>query len=241
MNLLDIARSAVKAVPEVYKYLSPRARVSMKVGETGDYDGYLIDIEKLVKQLYAGGIGADFKEKLRELIKKELTAAYNSAWFDLMNTEEIPDYLDAELQAAIEEQYSFVNQYYEDIVRDRGLAIGLTALLARAALWANKVPESYNNAVMLTAAEEGVKPETPIGENLMWMEGDTEKKCSTCLSLDGIVASARDWLESGLHPQMAPNDYLECGGWKCQCRLVPTLETADANAPERLSQIAAGR
>jgi hypothetical protein len=241
MDMLEIARRAVKAVPEVIPYLNRQTRQALKVGETGDYDGYLIQIESLVKELYAGEIGADFKEKLKELIKKELTDAYNSAWFDLMNTEEIPDYLDAELQAAIEEQYTFVNQYYEDIVRDRGLAIGLTALLARAALWANKVPESYNNAVMLTAAEEGVKPETAIGENLMWMEGDTEKKCSTCLALDGIVASARDWLESGLHPQMAPNEYLECGGWKCQCQLVPTMELADANAAERLSQIAAGR
>lgn len=239
--MLEIVRTAVKAVPEVYKHLSPRTRVSIKVGETGDYDGYLIDIEKLVQQLYDGKIGADFKDKLKELIKKKLSEAYNSAWFDLMDTEEIPDYLDKELQAAIEEQYQYVNQYYEDIVRDRGLAIGLAALFARAALWANKVPESYNNAVILTAAEEGVKPDTPISENLQWMEGDTDKKCSTCLSLDGIVASARDWLESGLHPQMAPNEYLECGGWKCQCRLVPTMEMADENAPERLSQIAAGR
>jgi len=241
MNLLDIARAAIKAVPQVRKYLTPRTRVALKVGETGDYDGYLIDIEKLVQQLYDSKIGADFEDKLKELIKKKLSEAYNGAWYDLMDTEDIPAYLDAELQAAIEEQYTFVNQYYEDIIRDRGLAIGVTALLARAALWANKVPESYNNAVMLIAAEEGAKPNTPIGENLIWMEGDTEKKCSTCLALDGLIASARDWMESGLHPQMAPNEYLECGGWKCQCRLLPTLETADANAAQRLSQIAAGR
>jgi hypothetical protein len=215
--------------------------MALKVGETGDYDGYFTDIKKLVEQLYNGNIGEDFEDKLKELIKKKLTEAYNSAWYEWMETEEIPDYLDEELQAAIEEQYKYANQYYKDIVEARGLAIGLTALFARAGLWANKVPESYNNAVVIIAAEEGPKPDTPITENLQWIEGDTEKKCTTCLALDGIVASARDWLESGLHPQMAPNEYLECGGWHCQCRLIPTLEVADASAPERLSQIAAGR
>lgn len=48
--------------------------------------------------------------------------------------------------------------------------------------------------------------------------------------LNGIVAYAREWNEYGIHPQSPPNDLLECGGWRCQCRLVSTAKRVTPKA-----------
>lgn len=53
--------------------------------------------------------------------------------------------------------------------------------------------------------------------------GGTVEHCEDCLRLDGQVHTGSAWYASGLYPQ---SHSLECGGWLCDCRLVPT------NAPE---------
>ena len=60
--------------------------------------------------------------------------------------------------------------------------------------------------------------------------GATEEHCATCAALDGLVAYAVDWERSGVKPQNPPNGALECGGWRCDCSLVPTKERATNNA-----------
>ena len=215
--------------------------LALKVGETGDYNEYLQSIEVLVQKLYDYGLSeSEFKEQFKALIVAQLMAAYNSAWFDTMDTDEIPDYLDEGLREEIKKQYGYVNRYYEDIVKARGLAMGIALLLSRASLWAGAVVGAYSNAILQIATVEGPKPDTPILENLVWRLGATEQHCKECYSLNGIVASAGDWGRSGFRPQMPPNEMLSCGGWRCDCSLLPSLEIADADAAERLNQIAAG-
>jgi hypothetical protein len=59
-------------------------------------------------------------------------------------------------------------------------------------------------------------------QRLRWKLGKTEDHCLTCSYLDGLVAYAAEWDESGYHPQGAPNEQLQCGGWQCDCSLEPT-------------------
>ena len=64
--------------------------------------------------------------------------------------------------------------------------------------------------------------------HLVWRLGRTEQHCSTCFALNGTVASATDWVISGIRPQAAPNARLECGGWRCDCSLDVTDEPLSA-------------
>jgi len=57
---------------------------------------------------------------------------------------------------------------------------------------------------------------------LQWNLGATEKSCKSCLKLNGKVKRASYWAENNIYPQNPPNDKLECGGWNCDCELLPT-------------------
>ena len=187
-------------------------------------------MKKLVQKLWDKDLTeTQFKEQLAEVVRIQLTNAYNAAWYDAIGEEDIPDYLDTDLQEAIKKQIEFIDEYYNDIIRDRALGIGLIALFARADLWGVRGQEGYNNAMGLIGVEDNAAP-----NNLIWIEGDTVDKCETCLSLDGIVAPASLWQELGVHPQMGDNPRLECHGWRCQCQLIVTDKPITPNARERI-------
>lgn len=104
-------------------------------------------------------------------------------------------------------------------MEDFANAVGNAAILgepiepfrARVDLWANRYNDVVNEAKLLT------KPE----DRYRWVYGDTEH-CETCAHLNGIVATATQWADSGYIPGHPPNNRLECGGWRCQCRLERT-------------------
>lgn len=58
---------------------------------------------------------------------------------------------------------------------------------------------------------------------LQWHLGATEQHCRSCLAANGQRHRARDWMRSGIMPQA---DTLECGGFYCDCSLMPTTEAA---------------
>ena len=82
---------------------------------------------------------------------------------------------------------------------------------ARAGLWAN----GYNSMVTQAKLHFGDR------DKLEWQLGATEEHCATCSQLNGIVAWAREWSEAGVKPQ---GNMLACGGWRCDCALVPTTK-----------------
>ena len=217
MFLLDYVRAAVKAVPEVIPYLNTAYK-------TQEY--FLARIEGLVSGLYSGNVGGEFIDVFANLISGQLLDAYERAYADEGYTDALPEYLQTSYQATVSNQYGFVDQFYRDIVDAKVDKTGIDPLLSRAQLWAQRWTESYNEAVRLITLDGG--------GNLVWIEGDTEKKCSTCLALDGIVASAKEWDTIGVKPQHAENRNLECGGWKCQCQLISTDKRRSPGAYGRI-------
>ena len=51
-----------------------------------------------------------------------------------------------------------------------------------------------------------------------WRFGDTIEHCRDCIELNGVTQSAAIWLLDGRVPQ---GSMLECGGYHCQCTLLP--------------------
>jgi hypothetical protein len=89
---------------------------------------------------------------------------------------------------------------------------GAEALAGRLTLWTFAVGQ---------AAHRGVLYQPPWLPDITgtWQVGDTEH-CSTCLGQDGQSRTRLEWLSlaaQGIEPQ---GRGLECGGWKCQCKIV---------------------
>lgn len=206
---------AIEKVPAVIKYLDPGVISKLRQGERKTYDYMLRQIEGLVRGVYDGNIGGQFIDTMANLISGQLTQAYQQAYEDEGYTDYfLPGYLQSSLDEMILNQYNFVDQYYRDIVDARIDNTSVQPLLSRAALWAQRWTEAYNEAKRLITLEGG--------GNMVWTLGATEEHCYSCASFDGLVASAKEWQTLGVKPQNAPNKKLECGGWKCDCSLTPT-------------------
>lgn len=55
----------------------------------------------------------------------------------------------------------------------------------------------------------------------IWELGSTEEHCTDCLALNGQIKRASEWRAAGIQPK-SPD--LECGGWNCDCELIPVPE-----------------
>jgi len=124
------------------------------------------------------------------------------------------DFTDADLDRLaerIEQEQGFMLQLADDILaaREEGKP-PLESFKARASAYANRYTDMVNEArLYFTAA----------GDRLEWIVGPTEH-CTTCAGLNGVVATSKEWEESGYRPQ--DYDSLECHGYNCKCQLVPT-------------------
>jgi hypothetical protein len=186
----------------------------VSIGALKTYDYYLGKLQSLVKTLYSGAIGGEFVPIMDNLVKGQIANAYESAWVD--SGFELPpqDYIKSAFEAMYQDQRSYIDAFYKDIVDAKIDQTPIEPLLSRAELWANQWNTAYNDGLRLVSVEMGGK--------LMWHEGDTVDKCNTCVRLDGIVMFAREWEELGVHPQGGPNPLLECQGFRCGCSLEPT-------------------
>lgn len=122
-----------------------------------------------------------------------------------------------------EEQIALANGIANELNQLPGLALRvdqnskvnkgkLTPLLDRvSSLWLDRYNDFKNRARLMACKDQ----------KLEWIYGDTEH-CTTCAALNGKVKRGSFWQTSGYQPQNPPNSALECGGWRCQCRLEPT-------------------
>lgn len=229
-DMLDYARKIADAVPGVKAYLSPRARFSIHAADPyKSYDFYLSNIERLTRTLYNNQIGGEFIDLMANLISGQFLDAYEKAYFDEGYTGELPSYLLTSYQDDVLKQYDFVDGFFRDIIDARLDGKPIDGLLSRARMWANRWNEAYQNALRAIAVENG--------GNLIWEYGDADH-CDTCRSLNGIVASAKEWEVSGLRPQ---GDMLDCHGYNCKCTLTPTKKRRSPKALDALITIAMNR
>lgn len=212
---------------------NPRGVVSTEKREVFEtyyktYDYFLSTLERLVRSVYDGNLSGEFIDIMASLIYGQLDQAYRGVW-DEEGDGEYPEYLADSFEEMYLSQFDYVDQYYRDIVDARVDETPIDPLIARAALWASRFTDAQNEARRLIALEGG--------EKLEWVEGDTLEKCSVCLALDGIVAYASTWNELGVKPQSPPNESLECGGWKCGCKLQVTDKRVTRGSRDKILSI----
>ncbi len=179
------------------------------------YDFYADALHALVEELFRGDISEDaFVSMGNQLVEDQIS----DAWFEGlavngMDIENMTDDWWTHLNGIIASEQDFLSGFAADISSASGDPNMLDGLLARADLYAQRWTDIYNQAILYSAE---------MGETFVWVLGNTEEHCESCEALDGWVATAQEWIESGVNPQMPPNDVLECGGWRCDCRLEQT-------------------
>lgn len=237
MSINNTIRKAIQAVPAVFPYLTGKARFIALIAEAEErktYDYMLSQIQGLVRGVYNNNLGGDFIDVMANVISGQMTQAYQQAFEDAGFTDMfLPEYLQASLTDMIANQYSFVDNFFRDIVDARIDGTPIAPLLQRAELWAGQWDVAYKEAAQLINIEGG--------GNLVWRKGDTEKGCTTCAALDGIVMSAREWEDLDVHPRGYPNNKLECEGGgpvnNCDCELVPTDQRRSPKAYDTVLNI----
>lgn len=233
---LDLMRFTASKHPFVPTALSVKARYLVGCGKPDmsvkDYDEIVSRMTNMIQAVYHGVLGGEFIDAMAALISRQMYLACQDAW-DIEGAgedgEPLPDYLKELADDAAVNQVDFVDGLYRDIVDAKVDEAPIGDILYRVEMWATRYTETYNAAVTKIVSENGGK--------LKWSIGATEKHCETCFALDGLVAFASEWEASGIKPQNAPNDVLECGGWLCDCSLSPTDERRTRNAMSKLEEI----
>jgi hypothetical protein len=192
------------------------------------YEYYLRTIEGLVRDLYRGDIDeGDFVGSMADLIQAQLTRAWNEGMREneLDPQEDMEPEWQAKLDEIILSEYDYVDGFAADIValskEMGGFEEGWEPLMSRAEMWANRYNDVVNQSIMITKEQK-----------LIWVYGDTDH-CGNCLHLNGIVAWSSEWEEAGVKPQ---GDMLACGGFHCQCEIVPTSNRHTRNALDAIAQ-----
>ncbi len=182
-------------------------------------------IEKLVKDLYKENITKDaFDGRMFELIDDQMRRAFNEGMrLNGLDPADITDAWREIYQNKTLSQIEFIDKFSNDILAgrtdDRSIA-AMSPYLDRVDMWSNQYPAMVEEARLVTAYPK---------DRYVWRLGATEQHCSTCASLDGVIHTAQEWLDLGLHPGQPPNGALECGGWRCDCSLEYTDEPADGD------------
>lgn len=108
-------------------------------------------------------------------------------------------------------QVEFVGGFIDDIIAKSKAEGGqLTPLLQRGEMWVNQYDSARQQSEALACANE----------KRIWRLGRTEH-CSTCQALNGQVRRLSFW-QNNVMPRNAPNEKLQCRGFRCQCALEKT-------------------
>ena len=187
-----------------------------------------------VRELYNGVIDEfGFIDDMTALIEQQ----FNRAWREgarSVGVDPVLDFTDEDyeiIQMRIDSEYEYIPDFTQAIVDARNAGERIDQFRNRVSMWANRYNEIVNDA----RAWYGER------QRLEWKLGKTEEHCATCAALSGIVAFGEEWVQSGFHPQGAPNDLLECGGWQCDCALEPTTRKRTPRALDRLMDLAVSR
>lgn len=169
----------------------------------------------------------DFIQEMNRL----LAFHYSQAWEEgekacgftaAERTDEQRQRLQSEVARDMQSVYGLAShiesQHARQVIGDAGKRIAWASVSSRLDLWANR----YN---AVRAAGQTI---VCADRKMVWYLGRTEKHCTDCLGYEGRVYRASTWRGAGAMPQ---SRRLECGGWHCDCRLVPTDAPAMPGRP----------
>lgn len=181
------------------------------------YSAYRTGLRSIVRGLWSGAISlGQFSDEMRGIINRRLTQAWDEGAAECgIKPDEYTIDEQSALGNAIRSELGYVTEFGLAIQADSQANGGkLQPFFSRVETWANRYNDYKNRAKTMSCQDQ----------KLVWILGATEQHCRTCPRLNGKVKRASFWQSSGIRPQSPPNPSIECGGWRCQCRLELTNE-----------------
>ena len=232
LSLPDALRNAIKAYQHLGGIVPPDLTIAarrldlMQAGyealkTIGYYDRSL---SAAVRDFYKGEIDSgEFIDEMIRLIEGQLTRAWNEGMREngLDPRKDLTDAWREVLQGEVNSEFDHVLDFAADVERAAQQQLPLAPLMQRVQMWVNRYTDVLNLSIITTAKQE---------DRFKWIYGDTHH-CETCAMLNGVVATKEQWDASGFRPQNPPNEMLECGGWRCQCRLEKTDSPSFGHIP----------
>lgn len=181
----------------------------------------------------------EFEQSFIDAIENQLTRAWNEGADEVgVSIEEMTEDDLGVLQGLISDEIGYLTGLGVDIIDIKESTSGMdekdaldafrSQFRSRIDIWASKYGEMVNRAKIHFGGKT----------RLVWTLGATEEHCTTCSALNGIVAYAYEWDESGITPGESGSEVLECHGFGCDCSLQETDARRSPNAFQRLLDIA---
>lgn len=177
---------------------------------------YRKSIRDAVRGLWSGALTLiDFYETMSAAIRRQFPLAWNEGAGRFgMGPDERSDEEEQRLTLEINTQTSYITDYGRAILDDSKANGGaLQPLLDRAEMWVTSYERIVNLAGVMAGADQ----------KAVWIYGDTVEHCPSCKAYEGRVYRNSTWRKY-LEPYdlMPKGKGLACGGWRCDCAIVPT-------------------
>jgi len=176
-----------------------------------EYEGKLYDY--MAEYLQSSRSVVIDRNKFNRAINDGFTFAFIAGWADA-GASELTEEAQAWLNGRISEEIAFVAPLFDDLKALRNdeeipLADKLQSAQMHAAAYTNTLTGVYAMGKMMGEPER----------DGTWELGATEEHCDTCSMLDGKTHPLSWFIKQGYIPQQAGSTTLDCGGWRCDCRI----------------------
>ncbi len=182
---------------------------------------FLAAVRSVVMGVWSGALGqAQGHAQLSEIVERYLSQAWEiGARRGGIEPGEMTGREQSERLNFIQTQQAFVGRFVRDIHDSRAVTGGtVDRFLARVDIWAQRYHHAVELAHQMAASDR----------KAVWVYGDTIDHCGDCSRVEGRVHRRSIWQKYGWFPGSAA---LECGGWRCDCRLEDTTEPAMPGHP----------
>lgn len=226
-NLMPILETAFFRIEElgVDAYQAGLKAIQQIEAELKDTETYTRQLTNNVHALYSRAMSRlAFFRDTGNIIETQLTEAWKSGADEMMVLpEDMTEEDNAYIQKLIKDEKKYLDKFADDIQDAAAEGQGWQQFQPRVGMWVNRINDVENQARIYFGGKQ----------RLIWKYGPTEH-CDDCLRLNGIVAFAQEWKESGVHPQSRD---LKCHGLKCQCTCTPTSKRRTVKALDRIKAI----
>ena len=189
-------------------------------------------LRQLVRGYWKGDLGAfDFLDGMAGSIERNFTKAwYEGAAKWGISVSEITETEYDRMQLEINTEITYVPDFANAIAANSKANGGaLTPLYDRIEMWINSYARIVSLAGQLAATDA----------KGMWKYGDTVDHCASCSGYAGRIYRNSVWRKF-LEPfDLLPKGKgLACGGWLCDCSIIPTSEPVSSGRPPIITKVA---
>jgi hypothetical protein len=208
MDMLEIARRAVKAVPEVMAYLDASVKAAIQ-----GYDGIRSDYWTVIYDSVEGYLTGNspvtgFRNRTATAMSEAFTGAVYEAWYQAGAELPLTDDVTAWLSERIGAERVNIEGMFDRLKKEWAGIDPIAEANTRAESYARTLDAMYGEAKLRAMKNQTVT----------WHLGQTEQHCPTCSKLAGKKHKISYLIANNYIPRK-PDAGMDCHGYNCDCSI----------------------